>query len=48
MLFNDACSQRSEPRPSDSGSGELDQQSAEIEQKDGPDGVSPVEEIDEG
>jgi ribonuclease HI len=48
MLFNDACSQRSEPGPSDNGSNESDQQSAETEQKDGPNDVSPVEEANEG
>ena len=48
MLFNNSCSQRSEPEPSESGSNESDQQSAKTELKNGPDDVSPVEETNEG
>ena len=48
MLFNVACSQRSEPGPSGSGSNESDQQSAETKLKNGHDHVSSVEEIDKG
>ena len=48
ILFNDECSQKSKPDPSDSGSNELDQQNAETKQKYGPDDVSPAEETSEG
>ena len=49
MLFNDACSQRREPRSSDNGSNEPDQQNAETKQKHGSNDVSlAAEEIDEG
>lgn len=48
MFFNDVFSHRSESRPSNSGSNESNEQSAETKKDDGPDDVSPAEETNEG
>ena len=48
MLFNDACSQTSEPGPSDSGNSESDYQSVEADMEDGSDGVTSAEGSNEG
>ena len=44
MIFNEVGPQKDEPEPSDSGSSELDYQSAKADLEDGSDGVSLVEE----
>ena len=48
MLFNEVGPQKDEPEPEDSGSSELDYQSAEADLEDGSDGASLVEESNDG